>query len=45
MPRMLLIAGVRQAEPWSIPNIIGAAALLVAFIVCLIWLIRRYLDG
>ncbi len=42
---MTVLAGVRQAEPWSFLNILGAVALLVVFVVCLTWLIRRYLDG
>ena len=50
MPRMPLIAavvvaGVRQAESWSFLNILGGVLLLAAFILALVWLVRRYLDG
>jgi hypothetical protein len=42
---MALIAGVRQAEPWNVGNIVGAVLLLAVVVVFLVWLIRRYLDS
>ena len=45
MPRMTVIAGVRQAEPWSFLNIVGGVLLLIAFAALLFWLVRRYLDS
>ncbi len=45
MPRMTVIAGVRQAETWSFLNIVGGVLLLIAFAALLFWLVRRYLDS
>ncbi len=50
MPRMPLIAavvvaGIRQAEPWSFFNVLGGLVLIGAFTVLVVWLVRRYLDG
>jgi len=39
-----MIAAVREAEPWSIANIVGGIALLLVVVVLLVWLIRRYLS-
>lgn len=39
-----LVAGIRQAEPWSFLNVVGGLVLLAAFIVLLVWLVRRYLG-
>ncbi|MET0831313.1 MAG: hypothetical protein ABWY62_02955 [Acidimicrobiia bacterium] len=41
----VVVAGVRQAEPWSFFNILGGLFLIAAFTVLLVWLVRRYLGG
>jgi hypothetical protein len=42
---MPMIAGVREAEPWNLPNIVGGLFLLVVVAVFIVWLIRRYLNS
>lgn len=41
---MLVIAGVREAEPWNLANVVGGVFLLIVVAVFLVWAIRRYLD-
>jgi hypothetical protein len=41
----VVVAGVRQAEPWSFLNVLGGLVLIGGFILLLVWLVRRYLDG
>lgn len=43
VPRMVAIAAVREAEAWTLPNIVGGIVLVVLAILALVWLIRRYL--
>lgn len=42
---MGLIAVVREAEPWSAANYIGAVVLLIALVAGGAWLLRRYFNG
>ncbi len=44
MPRMVLIAAIRQAEEWSALNVIGGVALLVVVVALLVVVVRRYLS-
>jgi hypothetical protein len=41
---MLVIAGVRQAEPWNLGNVIGGVTLAAVAVIVIVLLIRRYLD-
>ena len=42
---MPMIAGVREAEPWNVGNIVGGVVLLILLAVIIVWLVRRYLNG
>ncbi len=39
------IRALQEAEPWTAPSIVAGVILLVATIVLLVWVIRRYLRG
>ncbi len=42
---MPTIAGVREAEPWNLGNVIGGIVLLLVVVVLLVWFVRRYLRS
>lgn len=44
MPRMPLIAGVREAEPWNLANVLGGLFVLIVVVLLLVWIVRRYLS-
>jgi heme/copper-type cytochrome/quinol oxidase subunit 4 len=41
---MPLIAAIREAEPWTTFNLLGAALLFVAAVAGAYWLLKRYLS-
>ena len=44
VPRMPLIAAIREAERWTPTNVVGALFLLAVVAVLAYWLLKRYLN-
>ena len=40
---MPVIAAIREAEPWTATNLLGALVLVAAIVVAAYWLLKRYL--
>jgi hypothetical protein len=39
------IRALQEVEPWTAPSIVAGAVLLIATIVVIVWLVRRFLNG